>query len=205
MHAASALSILLEQPREVLQEWSQVLPQLRMISPGMSLFSLLLTLFLLLRLHQQPSLRHAIHAGLGLGLCIATYLYFWTAAVIAIGCLSILQPSRWKLYFIVLAIGGCVGSPALLQNFITKLQYGDEWLVRNEYFVPVVVRVWAPPRFAIAAYTLLALYVFRFRPSLQPLWWTGVAAILVLMPPPMPGGVGFPTGSPPPRSSASWS
>lgn len=179
MQATSILSILQGQPLEILHEWSQVLPQLRMISPGMSLFSLLLTLFLLVRLHREPTTRHAIHAGLGLGLCIATYLYFWTAAVIAIGCLAVLHPSRWRLYFIVLALGGCVGSPALLQNFLTKLHYGDEWLVRNEYFVPVQVRVWNPPKLAIAVYALLAVYVFRFRPVLQPLWWTGLAAILL--------------------------
>jgi hypothetical protein len=178
-HFRSVLSILRDQPLEKLHEWSAVLPHLRLISPGISLFSLLLAVALLVRLQSQPTTRRAIHAGLGLGLCIATYLYFWTALVIAIGFLALLQPSRWRLYFIVLALGGCVGSPALLQNFLTKLHYGDEWLVRNEYFVPVLVRTWDLPKLALALYAITAPYAFRIRPQLLPVWLTGFASILL--------------------------
>ena len=166
-------------PGGKLNAWAGPLGQFRLITPGLSFLSMAVALHGLMLLREAPSRRRMIFAGLGFGYCVATYLYFWTAVGGAIGLLLFIDRRNWRWYAGVIAIGLVVGSPALLQNFLTKATYGDDWLIRSEYMVRLTRPFHAVPVKVIALYAVLGIWIWKYNQRLTPVWLTGVVAILL--------------------------
>lgn len=176
-HFAATLEVLRGNTSQDLHQWSSPLRQFRIISPGVSFISLGLSLFTIIRLRDDSGRRAIVWAALAFGFCIASYLYFWTCIAAVLVGMAVLDRPRWKAYLLVLVLGGIAGSPALIQNFLTKARYGDEWLARNEYFArrsnPVF---WMHGKLFIL-YALGGAYVWFIRRSLLPVWLAGTAAL----------------------------
>ena len=112
--------------------------------------------------------------------------------------MAILDRPRWKAYLLVLVLGGMIGSPALLQNFLTKARYGDEWLTRNEFFTHRANPVFWMHGKLFVVYALGAAYVWFLRRTLLPVWLAGP------QPSPTPSSITSPesTSNPPIGSSS---
>jgi hypothetical protein len=166
-------------PGGELQAWAGPLKQFRIITPGLSFLSMALALDCLIRLREAPSRMRMAIAGLAFGYCVATYLYFWTTVGGTLGLLLLIDRKNWRWYAGVIAIGMIVGSPAVLQNFITKATYGDEWLVRNEYMVRLERPMHAIPKLQILMLAVLAAWIWKFNRRLSPVWFSAVVAVLL--------------------------
>jgi len=176
-HFAATAEVLRGNPSNELHQWSSPLRQFRIISPGVSFISLGLALFTIMRLPQDSGRRAILWASLAFGFCIGSYLYFWTCIAAVLVGMAILDRPRWKAYLLVLVLGGMIGSPALLQNFLTKARYGDEWLTRNEYFTHRANPVFWMHGKLFVVYALGAAYVWFLRRTLLPVWLAGAAAL----------------------------
>lgn len=166
-------------PPEALHEWAAVLHRYRLITPGLSFLSLATSMAALMHLRTNWTRRSIWIAGLAFGYCIHTYFYYWTAVAGCIAGLTLLEYRHWKAYAGVAVIGAVVGSPTLAANFLTKAQYGDEWLVRNEYFVQIADASLALPKKALLLHAIAGWVVFRWQRQLLPLWVTGSAALVL--------------------------
>lgn len=176
-HFAATAEVLWGTPSNDLHQWSSPLRQFRIISPGVSFISLGLSLFTIMRLRETSGRRAVLWASLAFGFCIASYLYFWTCIAAVLVGMAVLDRPRWKTYLMVLVLGGIIGSPALLQNFITKARYGDEWLARNEYFARRANPVFWMHGKLFVLYALGGAYVWFIQRRLLPVWLAGAAAL----------------------------
>jgi hypothetical protein len=178
-HARAVLQILAGTPDETLHEWAAPLMQYRIITPGLSFLSMAMALHGLILLREAPSPRRLAYAGIAFGYCIAAYFFFWTSIGGAIGLLLFIDRANWRWYAGVIAIGLLVGSPALLNNILTKATYGDEWLVRNEYFVRSERPLFIFPRKMMALYAVTGFWIWRYHQRLAPVWLAGAVALFL--------------------------
>lgn len=178
-HATALVSIARGAPTETLQGWAGVLRQFRLITPGLSFLSLGLALHAFMRLREDWSRRHVAIAGLAFGYCIGTYFYFWTAIALTLVALVAIDRRHWRSWLAVAAIGGLVGAPALLQNMVTKAAHGDEWLVRNEFFVRVSAMPLSLPVKALAIHAVSGVALAFWNRRWLPVWIAGIASMFL--------------------------
>jgi len=176
-HWAAVLKVITGSNTGGLNGWGGLPPAFRLITPGLSFIGLGLALFSLIELRAGPTSRKTWLAGIAFGYCVASYFYFWTAVGGAIALLALIDRKNWKRYLIVLLIGGALGSPALIQNFLTKAAYGEEWLARNEYFVRLSSPSHSFPKKLVVGYLLTGFAVWRWNQRLTPIWLTGLVAL----------------------------
>jgi hypothetical protein len=176
-HWPNVVGVLTDRVPPKLHGWSRVLGRLRLITPGVSLFFLTWALWAVSRLRMDSSRRAVLLAGVAFGVLFHVYFYFWTAFGGMLCLLLFLDAERWRSYFQVGLLGGIIGLPAVLASARVKHQFGDEWLVRNEYFAPVTDPQWMIPWRAVAVLTLLAPYIWFRRRDLLPIWLVAVVAV----------------------------
>ena len=117
--------------------WPQFLHQWRIITPGLSLVFLCAHVGLLVRARRTPSRSAIVLSGLGFGLLIWSYFYYWTAASVALAICWLVDPPARKTYLHTGWIGGLVGLPALVLTAWTKHTAVPGWLQNLDMFVPV--------------------------------------------------------------------
>lgn len=158
-----------------------VCPQWRIITPGLSLAFLLLYLWLLARAREQPTWARIVGAGVGFGLLIHTYFYYWTAAGLALLLGLLIDRERWKVYFHAGWIGGLIGLPAILANARVKHAYPSDWLQRSDHFVPIDrFSQLLLPKAALALLIFTGLWILWTRRKDVIPFWTLAAAGLIL-------------------------
>ncbi|HSH93036.1 MAG TPA: hypothetical protein VK968_02745, partial [Roseimicrobium sp.] len=109
----------------------------RLMNPGVSFGALLLHIFFMDRARLNPDRRRILLAGANLGLLFYVFFYFWTASVVALGLIWILDRTRRAVWFKVGCIGVAVGLPALLFNAWITSHTNHDWPQRTELFIPV--------------------------------------------------------------------
>jgi hypothetical protein len=158
-----------------------LLHQWRLITPGLSLATLLLFVWLVLRARERGTRGWIIAAGLGLGLLFHAYFYYWTAAIPALGICWLLDSGKRRVFFHTGWIGVLVGLPAVLASRAVKAATNADWLPRNDFFLPI-------PRFSEisvpvgSAILVLAAFpwVWRKRRDLLIVWSLAAAALLLM-------------------------
>jgi hypothetical protein len=148
-----------------------LLGQWRLITPGLSLFYLLLHVWLLVRLQERPSHLRFVLAALSVAGLFYVYFYYWTAVLPALGLLAILDRPNWRRWVGVGALGTLLGLPALLMSAATKRVASVDWLPRIDMFLPV------PrssdlfiPRIPLALAAIALVWLLRRRRDLWYLW-----------------------------------
>lgn len=112
-------------------------PQWRIITPGLSLPFLLAHVVLVARARSKPTRGRLVASGVGFGLLVPTYFYYWTAAGLALALAWALDAGRRRVYVYTACLGGLIGLPSLVAGARLRAAAGSEWLHRADYFVAV--------------------------------------------------------------------
>jgi hypothetical protein len=113
------------------------LPQWRIWNPLLSWPWWLAFLLLASRAAEQPSRGRILAAGISCGLLFHIYFYFWTTAVAGLLLACLVDRHRAVTYVKILALGLLLGLPALISAVQFRQQYGADWLLRTDKFLPV--------------------------------------------------------------------
>jgi hypothetical protein len=155
--------------------------QWRLITPGLSLATLLVFLWLLCRARDRPTQARSLAAGVGLGLLFHAYFYYWTAAIPALGICWLLDSRRRKVYFHTSWIGVLIGLPAILAGRAVKASTNPDWLPRNDFFVPIArFSEFAIPVGSAILVAAAFPWVWLKRRDLLVFWAMAAAALLLM-------------------------
>ena len=84
-----------------------------------------------------PTRTRWLLAAAAFGLMFYIYFYFWTATIVGLGIAILADRTRRGLYLKVLLLGGLIGLPALWSSNQYKLEFGTDWMLRTDKFLPV--------------------------------------------------------------------
>jgi hypothetical protein len=158
-----------------------LLPQWRILNPGLSLPWLLLYLWSVARAVGAPAWWRTALAGGAFGLLFHVYFYFWTAAGLGLLLTMLLDRPRWKTYLVIGFIGLALGAPALWQSFAMRQAYGSEWLLRQDKFLPVGHwSEWMVPRLPLGILAVCLVWVGWRRRELAYLAGLAAAGVVLL-------------------------
>ena len=109
----------------------------RSVNPAMTMVYLLGLIWAVTRALKSPSRGRIALSGVSFGLLFYVYFYYWTAAGLALLIAMILDAGNRRLYFHVGWIGGLIGLPAVVSDFLLKrdLPAVTDYLHRNDKFV----------------------------------------------------------------------
>jgi len=136
-HVLVSTLIATNHPGTLLDQYPQLLPQWRLITPALSLPFMLLYWWLLARAREQSTWRRLLLAGASLGLLFYVYFYNWTSASLALAIAYLVDSGFRRVYVHVAWIGVLVGAPALVLAALTKKHTLPDWLLRSDNFVPI--------------------------------------------------------------------
>jgi hypothetical protein len=108
----------------------------RIPTPSMTQVYLLLHLWLLARARDRPSWPRLALSGLGFGLLFYVYPYYWIAACPALLMAWVLDAGHRKVYSHTGWIGGLIGLPHVVNDWLLKRSTSPDWLSRADRFVP---------------------------------------------------------------------
>ncbi|MBI3534770.1 MAG: hypothetical protein HY072_04715, partial [Deltaproteobacteria bacterium] len=154
--------------------------QLRIITPGLSLWTILLYILMLARSRENPNWKRIFCSGISFGILFHSYFYFWTAAGLGLLVAIMLDCKYWRVYLHTGWIGLLIGLPKLVMDFIFKSSTSSDWLQRSDKFLHI-------PRFSELIFPkigplllLFALYfVLKHRKDLRFLWAHAAAGLLL--------------------------
>jgi hypothetical protein len=176
-HAWLSLKVLSNHGAELFSLYPQIYVQWRLITPALSLGALILHVLFVLRALEKPTRARLFCAAASFGLLVYFYFYFWTAAGLALALGFALLKQHRRTYFAVGALGLVIGLPVLIQNFLIKRSFSDDYLHRNDLFQPIShFQDLLFPLKAIGLLLLLTYWIRRFKPSLAYillLCWSG--------------------------------
>lgn len=182
-HQVLVLADLLRAPQAewLFSSYPVLLLQWRVITPGLSLFYLLLHLWLIARAREQPTRPRILWAGASFGLLFHAYFYFWTAAGLGLLLAIAADWPHRKVYFHTGWIGGLLGLPAVLTNLWLTRTTNPDWPQRTALFIPIghFSELWFPTGAILL--TVLGFVWVRWRqPELRYLWAVATAGFLLM-------------------------
>ena len=113
------------------------LPQWRILNPVLCWPWWLGFFALTARAVALPTRGRALAAGLMCGVLFYVYFYLWTAAVVGLLLAAALDRARFKVFLGILAVGVVVGLPAILMSAHFQAEFGRDWMLRTDKFLPV--------------------------------------------------------------------
>jgi hypothetical protein len=177
---ASAIAQLASGDTTLLSGHPQIHVQWRIISPGLSLASLLLHVALLARARRAPTRARIVASGAAFGLLVGVYFYYWTTAAVALAAAALVDRGHRGVYVHTAWIGLLVGSPAIVSGFLLKQAASLEALNRFDKFLPVArFSELLIPKIAIGLLVVGGVWVWRRRRDLLYLWLLGASGVLL--------------------------
>ena len=151
--------------QQIFASFPQILPQWRLITPGLSFAYLLVHLWAVVRLQESRERRRWLLAGSTYGVLFYDYFYYWTSATVALGLIFLLDRPRRRAYLLTAVTGGLIGLPAVLAGMHLKADgLSRDWLARTDNFLPIARgSEWLFPSVIIAEVTIAAWWVWRYR------------------------------------------
>jgi hypothetical protein len=179
--ALVALSLARGGASPYLQGYPQIATQFRLITPGLSLWALLLHVWLVVRARERPSPLRLGLSGLGFGLLFHTYFYFWTAAGLALVVAFVLDARGRRAYLATAVVGGLIGLPAIVAGMLVKAGTPPDWQHRTDTFLPIArTAEWIVPKLAVVTAAVAGPWVFFRRRDLFYLWALSAAGLMLL-------------------------
>jgi hypothetical protein len=130
----------------------------------------------------QPSGPRCLAAGIAAGLLFYIYFYLWTTALAGLLLALLIDRSNWRMYLRVIGVAILIGWPAVWAATQFRQQFGSDWLLRTDKFLPV--NRWDElllPRVSLLLLGIGWLWVWLLKDR-QGRWLAAVAtAALVLM------------------------
>ena len=111
----------------------------RSVTPATTMAFLLALIWSVLRAREAPSRGRIALAGLAFGLLFHVYFYYWTAAGLALLIALALDSGHRRIYFHVGWIGGLIGLPIVVSDFLLKqsLPSVTDWLCRLHRYLTI--------------------------------------------------------------------
>lgn len=122
---------------ELFQGAPQLLTQYRIITPGLSLWALLLHVWFVARARERPTWPRILAAAASCGLLFYVYFYFWTAAGLALFTALALDRGHRRVFFFIGLIGLLLGLPSIISNYLMTRDYPKDWMLRSDMFLPI--------------------------------------------------------------------
>ncbi|MFO0892655.1 MAG: hypothetical protein U0790_26370 [Isosphaeraceae bacterium] len=152
----------------------------RIATPALTLTYLVLNLYFTIRARERPDALRLALAGLSFGLLFHVYPYYWTAACVALAIAFVLDRGHRKAYFWTGVIGGLIGAPRVVWDFMLKSETGTEWLIRSDKLIRISrLSDLKPP--VVACLVLLAAgwWVWTRRRDLAYVWSMAAAGLIL--------------------------
>ncbi len=154
----------------------------RVVNPAMTMPYLMAFIWAVTRARASPTHCRIVVAGLVFGLLFYVYFYYWTAAGLALVLAMALDAGHRRVYFHSGWIGGLLGLPAVVSDFLLKqrLPSVTESLLRQERFMPIgrFDELVLPPEMVVAVALGLTWVLIR-RLDLIFVWSLGMAGLLL--------------------------
>ncbi|MDB5353244.1 MAG: hypothetical protein JWN86_4491 [Planctomycetota bacterium] len=158
-----------------------LMPHWRLITPSVSFAFLLAHTSLMLHAREKPTRSNIVLAGIGFGLLFHVYFYFWTAAMVALGLVWLVDTGHRRVPFMVGLIGLTLGCPSILANVRFKWDYPSDWLYRMDNFLPIPrTSEWLIPWGTIAILAVAVPWAFFRRRELSYVACMAVAGLIMV-------------------------
>jgi hypothetical protein len=152
----------------------------RSITPATTMVYLIALIWAVLRARESPTRNRIFIAGLIFGLQFHVYFYYWTAAGLALLLAMALDDGHRRTYFHVGWIGGLIGLPTIVSDFLLKQGRPDDWLLRIDKFVPIGrFDALVLPKEMLLLAVLGLVFVLVRRRDLIFVWALGLAGFLL--------------------------
>jgi hypothetical protein len=155
-------------------------PEWRISTPGVTMAYLIALLWAVSRAREVPTRGRIALAGLTFGLLFYVYFYYWTAAGLALLIALALDAGHRRVYFQVGWIGGLIGLPSVISDYLLKQKTASDWLERTDKFLPIgrFDELIAPRAMIVLLAVTLAWALVRRRDLIY-VWALGAAGLLL--------------------------
>ncbi|HEY8280323.1 MAG TPA: hypothetical protein VIH99_11910 [Bdellovibrionota bacterium] len=157
-------------------------PEWRIITPGLSLFALLLFFGFLRKGVEKPAdKQRQLWAAISLGLLFYCYFFYWTAACGGLLIALLIDRKRWQFYATTLFSGTVIGSLEIFRSWQAKNAGISDWLQRTDKFLPIPhFSELIIPKIGFLLLALSFVYVWKKKSELRFLWAQACAGLLLL-------------------------
>lgn len=114
-----------------------LMPQWRIMTPGLSLGFLLFYASALLRALDRRTMSAVTLAGVACGALFYVYFYYWTAAGLSLLMCAFLFRQHRHVFLATGAVGVVLGLPSLISNYLFQATFNSDWLARTDKFVEI--------------------------------------------------------------------
>jgi hypothetical protein len=112
-------------------------PEWRICTPALTMAYLIVMIWAVSEARNAPSRLRIVLAGLTFGCLFYVYFYYWTAAGLAMLIAMALDSGHRRTYFQIGLIGGVVGLPSVVSDFLMKQSTTADWLPRTDKFIQI--------------------------------------------------------------------
>ena len=173
-----SIALLTGRDGDLFGAFPQLATQWRSFSPGLSWAFVLLHLIVFAWARESPTPFRCLWSGLTFGLVFYVYFYYWTALACALVLGFLLDAGRRRLYLITGLVGEAVGFPDVLDKYLTKQAFADDWQQRTDHIVHIArTSELLVPRAAVVLLCLAVFFVWTRRRDLIYLWSLAAAGL----------------------------
>jgi len=167
--------------RAITDDWPPIIGQWRFVDPAVGLPVVLLHIATVLAARERPMRTPLLAAGVSFGVLFYVYFYYWTAVAGGLALAFALDAAGRRVYFHTVWIGGIIGAPGLVHDYLLKSALSTEAMQRFGYFVPMPrLHGLMLPRSMIVLLPLLLIWLWRIRRLELTYLWTLALVGLVL-------------------------
>jgi hypothetical protein len=123
--------------QQLLATKPNLMPQWRIMTPGLSLGFLLVYTWALLRAIDLRTRMALALAGAAFGILFYVYVYYWTAAGLSLLACAALFPRDRSVFVTTGVVGGLLGAPAVIRDSLFRAEWNADWLARTDKFVEI--------------------------------------------------------------------
>jgi hypothetical protein len=152
----------------------------RVVNPATTMVYLIAVMWAVTRARAVPTRGRIALAGLTVGLLFYVYFYYWTAVGLGLLIAMALDAGHRRVYFHAGWIGGVLGLPAVISDYLMKQYLTFDYHLRNDRFVPIgrFAELELPPE-VLVILVLGAALVWRRRRDLIFVWSLGTAGLML--------------------------
>jgi hypothetical protein len=152
----------------------------RVVNPATTMVFLIAVIWTVVRARKEPTRGRILLAGGTFGLLFYVFFYYWTAAGLALLLALVLDAGQRRVYFHTSWIGGLLGLPVVVSDFLLKQRLSPDWFLRCDRFLPIgrFTELNVPKDVLVVCILGLAWVLFRRR-DLIFVWSLGTAGLLL--------------------------
>jgi hypothetical protein len=167
--------------RAITDDWPPIIFQWRVVDPAVGFPIVLLHVAAVTTARERPTRTFLLAAGATFGILFYIYFYYWTAVAGGLALAFALDAAGRRVYFHTAWIGGIIGAPGVVHDYLLKSALSTEAMQRFGLFVPMPrLPGLMLPRSTIVLLSLLLVWLWRTRRlELSYLWALAVVGLVL--------------------------